>query len=89
MVAQSNILSALSESNAAYANTRRATQQCVGARTQAIQGLLQAFDSFNAILSKSRDAQAFYDKFSVQVIGRVLCKRGLSSRERETFVKLT
>ncbi|KAF2367940.1 PTP type protein phosphatase, partial [Trinorchestia longiramus] len=67
MSAQKNILTALSEANATYASTRRATKQATAARQAAIGALVQAHASFSSILDKARDANAFYEKLSAQV----------------------
>ena len=67
MKAQSNILAALGEANAAYACSRRAVRVSVAARLAAIDVLLHSHASFTAILTKAQDADNFYTKLSAQV----------------------
>jgi len=61
MLAQSNILTALSEANANFASTRKVAKNTAAARNKAIQDLLSAYDSFSSILSKADDASKFYE----------------------------
>ncbi|XP_047736365.1 tyrosine-protein phosphatase non-receptor type 23 isoform X2 [Hyalella azteca] len=67
MLAQNNILKALSEANAAYASTRRAMKQTMAARQAAVAALVQAHASFTSILDKAKDANLFYEKLNTQV----------------------
>ena len=67
MAAQCNILQALSEANAAYATTRRLTNQIQAQRTEMISSLLASYDAYLNILKKAEDAQEFYNKLEGQV----------------------
>ncbi|XP_068222752.1 LOW QUALITY PROTEIN: tyrosine-protein phosphatase non-receptor type 23-like [Palaemon carinicauda] len=67
MSAQNNILQALSEANAAYATTRRLTNQVQAQRTEVISSLLASYDAYLNILKKAEDAQEFYHKLEGQV----------------------
>ncbi|XP_064081068.1 tyrosine-protein phosphatase non-receptor type 23-like isoform X2 [Macrobrachium nipponense] len=67
MAAQNNILQALSETNAAYATTRRLTNQIQAQRTEVISSLLASYDAYLNILKKAEDAQEFYHKLEGQV----------------------
>ncbi|XP_071546877.1 uncharacterized protein mop isoform X2 [Panulirus ornatus] len=67
MSAQTNILQALSEANAAYATTRRLTNQVQAQRTETISSLVASYSAYLNILKKAEDAQEFYRKLEGQV----------------------
>nr|XP_045622432.1 tyrosine-protein phosphatase non-receptor type 23-like isoform X2 [Procambarus clarkii] len=67
MAAQANILQALSEANAAFATTRRLTNQVQAQRTETISSLLASYNAYLNILKKAEDAQEFYHKLEGQV----------------------
>nr|XP_053638319.1 tyrosine-protein phosphatase non-receptor type 23-like isoform X2 [Cherax quadricarinatus] len=67
MAAQGNILQALSEANAAYATTRRLTNQVQAQRTETISSLLASYNAYINILKKAEDAEEFYHKLEGQV----------------------
>ncbi|KAG7154429.1 Tyrosine-protein phosphatase non-receptor type 23-like 1 [Homarus americanus] len=67
MAAQTNILQALSEANAAYATTRRLTNQVQAQRTETVSSLLASYTAYMNILKKAEDAQEFYRKLEGQV----------------------
>lgn len=67
MAAQTNILQALSEANAAYATTRRLTNQVQAQRSDMISSLTASYNAYINILKKAEDAQEFYRKLEGQV----------------------
>ncbi|KAK7056558.1 Tyrosine-protein phosphatase non-receptor type 23 [Halocaridina rubra] len=86
MSAQNNILQALSEANAAYATTRRMTNQVQAQRTEMINTLLASYDAYLNILKKAEDAQEFYHKLEGQVnklTARVKSVLRVQDEERE------
>ncbi|XP_050712311.1 tyrosine-protein phosphatase non-receptor type 23-like isoform X2 [Eriocheir sinensis] len=67
MAAQGNILQALSEANAAYATTRRLTNQVQAQRAEMISSLMASYNAYLNILKKAEDAKEFYHKLEGQV----------------------
>ncbi|KAB7496244.1 Tyrosine-protein phosphatase non-receptor type 23 [Armadillidium nasatum] len=67
MSAQSNILQALSESNAAYGAMRRTINQVKSQRAGSISFLLASYNAFINILQKAEEAKEFYTKLETQV----------------------
>lgn len=67
MSAQSNILQALSESNAAYGAMRRTINQVKSQRSGSISFLLASYNAFINILQKAEEAKEFYTKLETQV----------------------
>ncbi|XP_076057743.1 tyrosine-protein phosphatase non-receptor type protein myopic isoform X2 [Oratosquilla oratoria] len=89
MTAQGNILQALSEANAAYATTRRQTDQIMAQRRSFIDSLLASYFAYKDILTKAQDAQDFYEKLEGQVnklISRVKSVCRVQDEEREEML---
>ncbi|XP_064646276.1 tyrosine-protein phosphatase non-receptor type 23-like [Lineus longissimus] len=67
LAAQDNILRALTETNADYANIRRATVDITQRREEMIQSLIQSYDVYEDLLAKSKKGIEFYDKLESNV----------------------
>ncbi|CAL4067009.1 unnamed protein product, partial [Meganyctiphanes norvegica] len=86
MTAQNNILQALSEANAAYAGTRRLTNQTQIQRTEMIASLLASHGAYQNIVKKAETAHEFYAKLESQVnklLSRVKSVCRVHEEERE------
>ena len=67
LLAQDNILRAVTEANAAYAETRKATEEVMKKRNQVIQDLLSSYDAYNELLIKCTQGVEFYTKLDTNV----------------------
>ena len=67
MLAQNNILQAVTEANAAYAGTRKATKEVMEKRNQVIQDLLRSYDAYNELLIRCVEGVEFYTKLDTIV----------------------
>ncbi|XP_052812230.1 tyrosine-protein phosphatase non-receptor type 23-like isoform X2 [Mya arenaria] len=73
--AQGNILRALTDANAKYATVRRATSDALSRREQVIRDLINSYDVYEDLKTKSQKGLDFYRKLETNV-GRLLqrCK---------------
>ena len=78
MYAQANILEALTESNAMYADTRRVISDLLSARRELISSLVTSFYAFDDLLVKAAKGLEFYAKLDSNVsklLNRVKVKK--------------
>jgi len=67
LVAQSNILSAFTESNARFADTRKKVTSVVRRREDTIGSLVASYHAYEDLLTKTTKGLEFYDKLEVNV----------------------
>lgn len=67
LLAQENIIRALTEANAEYAETRRATVELKKKRDSAIQSFLSSYDAYDELTSKCNKGIEFYTKLNTNV----------------------
>ncbi|XP_052237529.1 tyrosine-protein phosphatase non-receptor type 23-like isoform X2 [Dreissena polymorpha] len=65
--AQNNILRALTDANAKYASVRRATSEALAKREQTIRDLINSYDVYEDLQSKSQKGLEFYRKLATNV----------------------
>ncbi|XP_063417338.1 tyrosine-protein phosphatase non-receptor type 23-like [Mytilus trossulus] len=81
--AQDNILRALTDVNARYATTRRATADTITRREATIEGLKNSYDVYEDLLAKSQKGLEFYKKLETN-INRLLERcRGICKQQSE------
>jgi tyrosine-protein phosphatase non-receptor type 23 len=83
MYAQANILEALTESNAMYADTRRVISDLLSARRELISSLVTSFYAFDDLLVKAAKGLEFYAKLDSNVsklLNRVKVKKKINSQ---------
>ncbi|CAC5365468.1 PTPN23 [Mytilus coruscus] len=81
--AQNNILRALTDVNARYATTRRATADTITRREATIEGLKNSYDVYEDLLAKSQKGLDFYKKLESN-INRLLERcRGICKQQAE------
>ncbi|KAG1697705.1 Tyrosine-protein phosphatase non-receptor type 23 [Nymphon striatum] len=67
MTAQENILSAITEANAKFAETRKLVVEIAARRESKIQSLLASYDAYEDLLQKTQKGTEFYRKLQTNV----------------------
>ncbi|XP_023224136.1 tyrosine-protein phosphatase non-receptor type 23-like [Centruroides sculpturatus] len=73
LVAQDNILHALTQANARYANIRKATTEILNRREAMISSLINSYEAYEELLAKAQKGLEFYHKLQTNV-SRVLTR---------------
>ncbi|XP_035708755.1 tyrosine-protein phosphatase non-receptor type 23 isoform X2 [Folsomia candida] len=87
LLAQDNIIRALTEANANYAETRKKTVQVMKRRDKVIEDLISSYESYDELLNKCNKGIEFYTKLDTNVqklLQRVRSVCKVQEEERET-----
>nr|CAD7437881.1 unnamed protein product [Timema bartmani] len=89
LLAQENILKALTDAYARYAGTRKATNEIIRKRESIINGLIASYDAYEDLLAKSSKGLEFYRKLETNVsklLQRVKGTCRVQEEEREQIL---
>nr|CAD7405110.1 unnamed protein product [Timema poppensis] len=89
LLAQENILKALTDAYARYAGTRKATNEIIRKRESIINGLISSYDAYEDLLAKSSKGLEFYRKLETNVsklLQRVKGTCKVQEEEREQIL---
>ena len=93
LLAQENIIRAMTEINAKYAPTRREVANLIEARKEKIQSLMDSFQAYENLLLKAKKAVDFYEQLNtnIQDLAKKVEKTMLDNEKEKdaTIAKLT
>lgn len=86
LTAQDNILCALTESNARYADTRKALREIRLKREEMIKTLVSSFDAYEDLMEKAKKGLDFYKKLqsnAIKLLTRIKSVTNVQDEERD------
>lgn len=87
--AQDNILCALTEANAHYAETRKAVSEIKHQRQEMVNALINSFEAYDDIVSKAKKGLEFYQKLQTNVTRLLTRVRSVTKVQDEERSQIT